>query len=261
MALFEFLSMMPLGGVFQVMATVLIILFFVTSADSGALVMDYLTAKSDNSPIWQRLFWTALVAFLAIVLLLAGGLKALQSATIMSALPFTVIMLLICIGMIKALKVDVTRMQALQGARTTPYALKNPRSWQQRLGLIMHYPHSQAEVDQFIQDNVRQAFLKLEKEFDVRNLEVQISEIEQGLQLSVDHLKEINFIYQVVATETAPPSFMADMTSDGEVYYQAEVFLRAGGQGYDVMEWTVDDLLQDIIDQYERHLHFLSVVR
>ncbi|MCJ8145351.1 choline BCCT transporter BetT [Acinetobacter sp. A3.8] len=261
MALFEFLSMMPLGGVFQVVATVLIILFFVTSADSGALVMDYLTAKSDNSPIWQRLFWTALVAFLAIILLLAGGLKALQSATIMSALPFTVIMLLICIGLIKALKVDVTRMHALQGARTTPYALKNPRSWQQRLGLIMHYPHRQAEVAQFIQDNVRQAFLKLEKEFGVRNLEVQISEIEQGLQLSVDHLKEINFIYQVVATETAPPSFMADMTSDGEVYYQAEVFLRAGGQGYDVMEWTVDDLLQDIIDQYERHLHFLSVVR
>ena len=125
----------------------------------------------------------------------------------------------------------------------------------------MHYPHRQAEVAQFIQDNVRQAFLKLEKQFDVRNLEVQISEIEQGLQLSVDHLKEINFIYQVVATETAPPSFMADMTSNGEVYYQAEVFLRAGGQGYDVMEWTVDDLLQDIIDQYERHLHFLSVVR
>ncbi len=261
MALFEFLSMMPLGGVFQVVATVLIILFFVTSADSGALVMDYLTAKSDNSPVWQRLFWTALVAFLAIVLLLAGGLKALQSATIMSALPFTVIMLLICIGLIKALKVDVTRMHALQGARTTPYALKNPRSWQQRLGLIMHYPHSQVEVEQFIQTTVKQAFDYMDKEFGSRDLEVEISQVDGGLQLSVDHLKEINFIYQVVATETAPPSFMADMTSDGEVYYQAEVFLRAGGQGYDVMEWTVDDLLQDIIDQYERHLHFLSVVR
>ena len=261
MALFEFLSVMPFGSVFQVVATVLIILFFVTSADSGALVMDYLTAKSDNSPIWQRLFWTALVAFLAIVLLLAGGLKALQSATIMSALPFTFIMLLICVGLVKALKVDVTRMHALQGARTTPYALKNPRSWQQRLGLIMHYPHSQAEVDQFIQDNVKQAFLKLEKEFGVRNLEVNISEIEQGLQLSVDHRKEINFIYQVVATETAPPSFMTDMASNSETYFQAEVFLRAGGQGYDVMEWTVDDLLQDIIDQYERHLYFLNLVR
>ena len=46
-----------------------------------------------------------------------------------------------------------------------------------------------------------------------------------------------------------------------EQYYQAEVSLREGGQNYDVMEWTKEDILQDIIDQYERHLHFLSVVR
>ena len=44
-------------------------------------------------------------------------------------------------------------------------------------------------------------------------------------------------------------------------FYQAEVFLREGGQNYNVMDWTQDDLLQDIIDQYERHLHFLNVVR
>ncbi|MFC3901288.1 choline/glycine/proline betaine transport protein [Acinetobacter marinus] len=261
MAFFEFLSAMPFAGVFQVVATVLVILFFVTSADSGALVTDYLTAKTDQSPLWQRLFWTVLMAILAIVLLLAGGLKALQSATIMSALPFTFIMLLICIGLVKALKVDVTRMHALQGARTTPYALKNPRSWQQRLGLIMHYPHSQVEVEQFIQDTVRQAFLKLEKEFAVRNLEVKIDQIADGLQLSVDHRKEINFIYQVVARSTTPPSFMTEQTRQEVEYFQAEVFLREGGQHYDVMEWTVDDILQDVIDQYERHLHFLSVVR
>lgn len=261
MAFFEFLSAMPFAGVFQVVATVLVILFFVTSADSGALVTDYLTAKTDQSPLWQRLFWTVLMAILAIVLLLAGGLKALQSATIMSALPFTFIMLLICIGLVKALKVDVTRMHALQGARTTPYALKNPRSWQQRLGLIMHYPHSQVEVEQFIQDTVQQAFLKLEKEFAVRNLEVKIDQIADGLQLSVDHRKEINFIYQVVARSTTPPSFMTEQTKQEVEYFQAEVFLREGGQHYDVMEWTVDDILQDVIDQYERHLHFLSVVR
>lgn len=261
MAFFEFLSAMPFAGVFQVVATVLVILFFVTSADSGALVTDYLTAKTDQSPLWQRLFWTVLMAVLAIVLLLAGGLKALQSATIMSALPFTFIMLLICIGLVKALKVDVTRMHALQGARTTPYALKNPRSWQQRLGLIMHYPHSQVEVEQFIQDTVQQAFLKLEKEFAVRNLEVKIDQIADGLQLSVDHRKEINFIYQVVARSTTPPSFMTEQTKQEVEYFQAEVFLREGGQHYDVMEWTVDDILQDVIDQYERHLHFLSVVR
>ena len=47
---------------------------------------------------------------------------------------------------------------------------------------------------------------------------------------------------------------------DGQ-YFQAEVFLREGGQNYDVMDWTQEDLIQDIIDQYERHLHFLNIVR
>lgn len=90
-ALFEFLNNLPFSSVTSIIATLLVMLFFVTSADSGALVTDYLTAKSDNSPTWQRLFWTVLMALLAIILLLAGGLEALQSATIMSALPFTFI--------------------------------------------------------------------------------------------------------------------------------------------------------------------------
>ena len=51
------------------------------------------------------------------------------------------------------------------------------------------------------------------------------------------------------------------MEAAAEEFYQAVVFLREGGQNYDVFDWTHDDLLQDIIDQYERHLHFLSVVR
>ncbi len=163
-ALFEFLNNLPFSSVTSIIATLLVMLFFVTSADSGALVTDYLTAKSDNSPTWQRLFWTVLMALLAIILLLAGGLEALQSATIMSALPFTFIMLLMCWGLIKALHLDVTKMHALQAARITPRAIQNPRSWQQRLGLIMHYPHTQEEVQQYIHNTVNNAFLSFQSE-------------------------------------------------------------------------------------------------
>lgn len=261
-ALFEFLTRLPWTGVSSILATVLVILFFVTSADSGALVTDYLTSKTDQSPVWQRLFWTALMAVLAIVLLLAGGLGALQSATIMSALPFSLIMLLICWGLLKALRLDTLKIQAIQEARITPRAVHDPRSWQQRLGLIMHYPHSRSEVEQYIQQDVGQAFEKIQREFKRRQLEVEIQPLEHGLQLGVDHHHEINFIYKVVSCETTPPTFMAE-TQDSEAikYYQAEVFLREGGQNYDVMEWTQEDLLQDILDQYERHLYFLNIVR
>lgn len=260
-ALFAFLHSLPFSSVMSLLATCLVMLFFVTSADSGALVTDYLTAKSENSPIWQRLFWTVLMAVLAIVLLLVGGLGALQSATMMSALPVTFIMLLICWGLVKALRLDVIKMNALQEARITPRAIQNPRSWQQRLGLIMHYPHTETEVSQYIQTEVSKAFQSVQKEFQRRKLTVTIRLIDDGLELRVDHHDEINFIYQVVIRETVPPSFMPEMTADEISYYQAEVFLKEGGQNYDVMDWTSDDLLQDIIDQYERHLHFLSLVR
>ncbi|OTG74544.1 choline transporter [Acinetobacter sp. ANC 4169] len=260
-ALFQFLHSLPFSSAMSLLATFLVMLFFVTSADSGALVTDYLTAKSENSPTWQRLFWTVLMAVLAIVLLLVGGLGALQSATMMSALPFTFIMLLICWGLLKALRLDITKMNALQEARITPRAIQNPRSWQQRLGLIMHYPHTEAEVKQYIETEVSKAFQSVQKEFQRRKLTVTILSIADGLELRVDHHDEINFIYQVVTRETVPPSFMPEMTANEMTYYQAEVFLREGGQNYDVMDWTSDDLLQDIIDQYERHLHFLSLVR
>ena len=260
-ALFAFLQSLPFSSVMSLLATCLVMLFFVTSADSGALVTDYLTAKSENSPIWQRLFWTVLMAVLALVLLLVGGLGALQSATMTSALPVTFIMLLICWGLVKALRLDVIKMNALQEARITPRAIQNPRSWQQRLGLIMHYPHTETEVSQYIQTEVSKAFQSVQKEFQRRKLTVTIRSIADGLELRVDHHDEINFIYQVVIRETVPPSFMPEMTADEISYYQAEVFLKEGGQNYDVMDWTSDDLLQDIIDQYERHLHFLSLVR
>ena len=112
------------------------------------------------------------MAFLAIVLLLRGGLSALQSATMLSALPFTFIMLFICWGLVKALRLDATKMQALQTARITPRAIQNPRSWQQRLGLIMHYPHTQQEVETYIQDVVKKAFLSVQKELKRRKLDI-----------------------------------------------------------------------------------------
>ena len=261
-ALFEFLQHLPFSTFTSVLATVLVILFFVTSADSGALVIDYLTAESEHSPLWQRMFWTVLIAVLSIMLLMVGGLSALQSATIMSALPFTLILLFICWGLLKALRLDVIKMHALQDARITPRAVNNPRSWQQRLGLIMHYPHTKEEVEAFIDDQVLHAFESIQREFKRRNLNVLISKVEDGLQLKVNHQEEINFIYQVIAREMLAPSFMlTKQEAAAEEFYQSVAFLREGGQNYDVFDWTHDDLLQDIIDQYERHLHFLSVVR
>lgn len=125
----------------------------------------------------------------------------------------------------------------------------------------MHYPHSKEEVDVFIESQVSQALEQVQKEFKRRQFKVSVNRLGEGVELRVDHHDELNFVYQVMSQRTTPPSFMPDTMVTEQDYYQAEVFLREGGQAYDVMDWTQEDLIQDVIDQYERHLHFLSVIR
>ena len=96
-ALFQLFQHLPATQVLTIGAIVLIGIFFVTSADSGALVMGMIATGGDAEPKrWIRVFFTLATAVLAVALLLAGGLSALQTAAITIALPFSVVMLLIC---------------------------------------------------------------------------------------------------------------------------------------------------------------------
>lgn len=96
-ALFELLQHVPGAGIVSAGALLLIAIFFITSADSGALVMGMIaTGGQQNPKRWIRTFFVLVTAALAIALLLAGGLTALQTAAITIALPFSIVMLLIC---------------------------------------------------------------------------------------------------------------------------------------------------------------------
>ncbi|MGR2752883.1 BCCT family transporter [Agromyces arachidis] len=95
--LFSLLQYFPASGVLTAGVILLVTIFFVTSSDSGALVMGMIATGGQINPRkWVRTFFTLITALLAISLLLAGGLRALQTAAIIIALPFSVIMLLIC---------------------------------------------------------------------------------------------------------------------------------------------------------------------
>ena len=265
-ALFKFFEYLPLSSISSFIATLLVIMFFVTSADSGSLVVDMLTSgKQQGSPVWQRVFWAILQGVIAAVLLLAGGLAALQSATLAMALPFTMIMILMCWGLFIAMRLDVTKKRSIQEARITPRSLgMSARSWQERLSLIMHRPNSLDEVNGFMQQNVKPALLAVAEEFKKQSIDAQVVEKSpQHIWLQIGHQEEIDFYYSVRARQHQPPAFMTKAQEQAipSVYYRAEVHLQEGGQDYDIMDWRVDDIIQDIIDQYERHLHFLNVVR
>lgn len=106
LALFQMLDTLPLGTVLSVVAIFLIVVFFVTSSDSGSFVVDMLAEGGDpNPPVWSRAFWATMEGVIAAVLLMAGagGLAALQTSAILVAAPFSIIMVLLMVATAKAL--------------------------------------------------------------------------------------------------------------------------------------------------------------
>lgn len=100
--LFEMVGAFPLAGALSLVGIVLVLVFFITSSDSGSLVIDTITAGGKtNAPVSQRVFWCSFEGVVAVVLLLVGGaeaLSALQAMTVSTGLPFTLVLLVMCYG-------------------------------------------------------------------------------------------------------------------------------------------------------------------
>ncbi|MCX5150499.1 BCCT family transporter [Streptomyces sp. NBC_00320] len=127
-SLFAMLDALPLGTLTSYVAMALVMTYFVTSADSASLVMGSLTSRGSlNPPTWLVVTWGVLMAAVAAVLLVAGGLKSLQTATILVALPFAIVMLLLCWALVKELREDPgagpARHHALHGMRDAVTAM------------------------------------------------------------------------------------------------------------------------------------------
>jgi BCCT family betaine/carnitine transporter len=107
LALFRMLEQLPFTEFVSTISVFLIAIFFVTSADSGALVMDIITAGGKlDAPVKQRVFWCVLAGLVAVALMLGGGIASLQALTISIGLPFGLVLLIMCIGLLKGLRED-----------------------------------------------------------------------------------------------------------------------------------------------------------
>lgn len=117
-ALFITLEQLPLGTILATLATLLIITFFITSADSATFVLGMLTSKGVLNPAnTTKLIWGFLQSSIAAVLLWSGGLEGLQTASIVAALPFSVIMLLMVFSLRKALKQEIKEQKQKEKRR------------------------------------------------------------------------------------------------------------------------------------------------
>ncbi|WP_156150435.1 BCCT family transporter [Gordonia sihwensis] len=111
-SLFHVLSDMPLGTVFSILGIVLVAVFFITSSDSGSLVVDMLASGGHpNPPVWSRVLWASLEGVVAIALLLAGGLRSLQAASLATALPFSVILAMMCFATVRGLRFEHDKLR------------------------------------------------------------------------------------------------------------------------------------------------------
>ncbi|MEW6996105.1 BCCT family transporter [Colwelliaceae bacterium BS250] len=260
-ALFVFLENFPLSSVLSFFSVLMIVIFFVTSCDSGAMVVDMLCSHGSNdTPLWQRVYWAVGIGVVAAILLLAGGLNALQTMTIASALPFAIVLLLAIIGLIKALRVEAFKQESLLVTAIPHATSENNHNWQMRLKSIVDFPNK-ANVNKFINQTVVPALNSVAKELQENHINVEVShQNENEFSFVVDHGDEQKFVYRVMASKHSQPDF-ANEAEEDQHYYRAEVHLVEGGQDYDIMGWSQAAVINNIIDQYHKHLHFLHLQR
>ncbi len=264
-ALFQFLEHFPMVSLLSGIAILMVVVFFVTSADSGALVVDMLCSNGQtNTPVWQRIFWASIAGVVAMALMLADGLEALQTMTIASALPFTLVLMLGLTGLFKALRIDVYKRESLNATSIAHGIAATQQDWRQRLSRIIDFP-AQDPVTEFIQSTVKPALTDVALELEKKGLTVEVnSPDKQSCVLQVMHGDEIEFTYGVYCRQHAQPAYIHDDVTNSnteQTYYRAEVYLREGGQDYCLMGRSKIEVINDILEQYQKHLYFLHMLR
>ncbi len=260
--LFSMLENLPWSAITSLIATTLVVTFFVTSSDSGSLVIDMITSGGDpDPPVWQRVFWAVTEGVVAAALLVAGGLQALQAASIAAALPFTAVMLIICVGLYQGLRLDgATRIG--QGESPAPLPIQGASvPWQQRLATIIRR-YKRADALRFLNETVTPALEQVAEEIRQTHLDAQVSQEDERITLTVSHGTQTDFLYTVEVRGYRTPSFSPEIPRDtnGEHrHYRAEVRLITGPAGYDIMGYTKDQIIGDLLAHYQTHMEFIHV--
>jgi len=251
-------------------ATITGLLFYVTSADSGSLVLGNFTSRltdiNSDAPNWLRIFWSVTIGLLTLGMLMTDGITALQNTTVIMGLPFSFVMFFVMAGLYKSLRLeDYRKASNLQPLASM--SVDASLNWKQRLSRVMHFPgtsHTQKMLDSVC----RPAMQEVAQELELRGAKVQFSEHPPTGEEKLSHLEllvllgdEQNFVYQIWPQEYVVPGFTYRARAGKSHYFRLETFLREGTQGNDLMDYSKNQVINDILDHYERHLNFLHIYR
>lgn len=268
---YDLLRDYPLADVVVFLAVVVGLLFYITSADSAALVMGNLCSElhdvQQDCTAWLRITWASATGLLTVAMLAVGGILALQYATIIMGLPFAFVLVLVMWGLFRSLRDEGRKAGGVRGispllsARTGSGA-DNRKAWQARL----------ARAINFVDDEAAAAYLGSTVEPALREVAEELTRM--GVDASVAHGDvagapyaelatagdEGQFVYRVQVRRSPVPTYGGRMIGNRDQYARLEVHLVDGGQDYDVMGYTSEQVIHDCLDQYERHLEFLRTV-
>ena len=271
MGLFALFEHYAHPAIWSSVSVIIGLIFFVTSADSGALVLANLSSKGlssgDDAPIWLRLFWAAATGLITLGLLFSGGFSALQSVSVAAGLPFSLVLFIYMVAMAYSLRQEGNRRKASTFDMAPP-ALNPQHSWRDRLNRILNFPTRKA-VLRFMAGTLEPAMQDVCAELNKQGVQTTVirNEEDQSLTFEVLHGEEVDFLYQVKPVSALMPVFAMSQASNlesdkhHERYWRAEVFLREGSQEYDLVGYTREQIIGDILNQYERHMQFLHLER
>lgn len=259
--LFSFFEQFPLATPLCTLAIMMIAIFFVTSADSGILVMNSIaSANNPHSPKWQNAFWGVLLALISMALLYAGGLGSLQTMTLIAALPFGIIMCILCIGLLKALRTD-----DLYHATKLPYGSRNwdGSRWHERLKQIMTFSQK-TDIQLFFKEKVHPAFIEFSEALAQHGITADVRSGQQGklsIELVITHEQIYNFRYGVTAEKRSISDYIIEEDNtpniDTNQQYIPITYYSDGRSGNDIQYLSKEEIIADILREYER---FLSVI-
>ena len=265
--LFKFLDYLPLSSVTGLVSLVVISLFFITSADSGIYVLNNIASrdKSLAAPRWQAVMWGILMSVVAIVLMQSGGLANLQAMTLLVALPFAMLMLLMCFSLWKGLNADKKYFDT----KVNPTSIFwTGDKWKERLEQMMNQTQEK-DILRFLKHTVLPAMRELRQELIGKyDLSVQINTLfdqdEPAVELVIQKDLMRDFMYGVksVGREVSEQLINDDNLPhiQHSMTYEPYTYFFDGRVGYDVQYMDQDELIADMLKHYERYLSLLDDV-
>ena len=265
--LFKFLDYLPLSSVTGLVSLVVISLFFITSADSGIYVLNNIASRDKSlvAPRWQAMMWGILMSVVAIVLMQEGGLANLQTMTLLVALPFAMLMLLMCFSLWKGLNADKKYFDT----KVNPTSIFwTGDKWKERLEQMMNQTQEK-DILRFLKHTVLPAMRELRQELIGKyDLSVQINTLfdqdEPAVELVIQKDLMRDFMYGVksIGREVSEQLINDDNLPhiQHSMTYEPYTYFFDGRVGYDVQYMDQDELIADMLKHYERYLSLLDDV-